>query len=86
MWATAEPVVGDWIAANLGPRGRLEDAGAALRTFGRMVADVPGHVEQFARAMAALERGLEPAPRPSAAPLWVIAAILIWIAIRLGLH
>ena len=58
MWATAEPVVGDWIAQNLGPRGRLEDAGFLLRGFGRALRDAPGHVEQFARAMAALERGL----------------------------
>ena len=86
MWATAEPVVGDWIAANLGPRGRLEDAGAALKALGRMAAEVPGHVEQFARAMAALELRREPAPRLSTAPLWVIAAILVWIAFRLGLH
>ena len=86
MWATAEPVVGDWIAANLGPRGRLEDAGVALKAFGRLVAEVPGHVELFARAMAAVERGQEPAPRLSTAPLWAIVAILIWIAIRLGLH
>ena len=86
MWATAEPVVGDWIAQNLGPRGRLEDVGALLKGFGKAVGDVPGHVEQFVRAMAAIERRLEPPPRPSQAPLWVIAAILIWLAIRLGLH
>ena len=27
MWSTAEPVVGAWIAENLGPIGRIEDAG-----------------------------------------------------------
>ena len=27
MWSTAEPVVGEWIAENLGPRGKIEDAG-----------------------------------------------------------
>jgi ubiquinone biosynthesis protein len=86
MWATAEPVVGGWIAQNVGPLGRLEDAGAALKLAGRLVAEIPGHIDQFARAMAAVERGLEPQARPSSAPLWVIAAILIWIAIRLGLR
>ena len=30
MWSTAEPVVGAWIAENLGPRGRLEDVGRGL--------------------------------------------------------
>ncbi len=29
MWRTAEPVVRGWIERNLGPVGRLEDAGAA---------------------------------------------------------
>ena len=48
MWATAEPVVGDWIAANLGPRGRLEDAGATLRASAARIADAPAHIEQFA--------------------------------------
>jgi ubiquinone biosynthesis protein len=87
MWATAEPVVGGWIVQNLGPRGRLESAGDFLREVGRTLGDLPGHVEQFARAMAALEQGPAPPPRRmSSAPLWVIAAILIWLAIRLGLR
>ena len=30
MWSTSEPVVGAWIAENLGPRGLLEDAGRDL--------------------------------------------------------
>ena len=33
MWATAEPVVGGWIAENLGPRGRLEDVGRTAAEF-----------------------------------------------------
>jgi ubiquinone biosynthesis protein len=87
MWATAEPVVGDWIQQNLGPRGRLEDVGQLLRGIRRTLRDAPGHIEQFARAMSTLERSLQPPPpRTSTAPLWIIAAVLIWIAIRLGLH
>ncbi len=86
MWATAEPVVGEWIQQNLGPRGRLEDAGAAVGEIGRLLSDIPGHIEQFARTMAALEGTLAPPARPSAAPLWVIAVILIWLVIRFGLH
>ena len=30
MWTTAEPVVREWIERNLGPAGRLEQAGEAL--------------------------------------------------------
>ena len=39
MWATAEPVVGGWIAENLGPRGRSRTP-AALRSVG-FLADAP---------------------------------------------
>ena len=84
MWATAEPVVGEWIAANLGPRGRLEDAGAALRAFGRALADAPAKVEQFHRAMQAIERRAPAEMRAATYALWAIAALLLWIAIRLG--
>jgi ubiquinone biosynthesis protein len=86
MWATAEPVVGAWIAENLGPRGRLEDAGAALGVLWRAVAEAPARLEQFARAMETVERGAPPPQRQTTAALWVIALILILIAIKLGLH
>ena len=44
MWKTSEPVVGDWIAGNLGPRGLLVDArdGAnALLALARQAPDLP---------------------------------------------
>jgi ubiquinone biosynthesis protein len=87
MWATAEPVVGGWIAQNLGPRGRLEGAQDFLREIARIAGEMPGRVDQFARAMAALEKPPAPPPRRmSSLPLWIIAAVLVWIAIRLGLR
>ena len=88
MWATAEPVVGGWIAENLGPRGRLEDAREMLGALARALASGPARIEQFARAMEAIERGLAPAPPPRqrTAVLWVIAIILVLIAIKLWLH
>ena len=36
MWSTSEPVVGAWIAENLGPRGRVEDAGRSFSAVGRV--------------------------------------------------
>ena len=41
MWATAEPVVGGWIADNLGPRGRIEDVGGALARLARRCCSTP---------------------------------------------
>jgi ubiquinone biosynthesis protein len=39
MWATAEPVVGGWIADNLGPRGRIEDFGRGISRIARLIGD-----------------------------------------------
>ncbi len=51
MWTTAEPVVREWIERNLGPVGRLEDAGRGARSFANMIANLPeltGRVERVA--------------------------------------
>jgi ubiquinone biosynthesis protein len=87
MWATAEPVVGAWIAENLGPKGRLEDIGAKLRELSRAVMDAPAHIEQFRRTMEALEKKqFSKLDRQISTALWVIVAVLIWIALRLALR
>jgi ubiquinone biosynthesis protein len=48
MWSTAEPVVGTWIAENLGPLRRIEDAGRILSSAGAFLADAPRRLEQIA--------------------------------------
>jgi ubiquinone biosynthesis protein len=48
MWSTAEPVVGAWIAENLGPLRRIEDAGRILSSAGAFLADAPRRLEQIA--------------------------------------
>jgi ubiquinone biosynthesis protein len=48
MWSTAEPVVGAWIAENLGPIGRIEDAGRILSSVAAFMADAPRRLEQIA--------------------------------------
>jgi ubiquinone biosynthesis protein len=55
MWRTAEPVVGEWIAANLGPEGRIADAAEGAASFGRFFGHVPGllaRAEHTAEALA----------------------------------
>jgi ubiquinone biosynthesis protein len=49
MWATAEPVVGSWIAENLGPRGKIEDFGRSLSILAKVVADAPQRLERLGR-------------------------------------
>jgi ubiquinone biosynthesis protein len=49
MWATAEPVVGGWIAENLGPRGKIEDFGRGLALLADIIADAPQRLERVGR-------------------------------------
>jgi ubiquinone biosynthesis protein len=49
MWATAEPVVGGWIAENLGPRGRIEDIGRSLSLLAKLATDAPQRLERLGR-------------------------------------
>jgi ubiquinone biosynthesis protein len=67
MWRTAEPVVRDWIVRNLGPIGRLEEAGRSLRTLAQLVSDLPELAQRSERLVAKLERvadrGIDLSPR-----------------------
>jgi ubiquinone biosynthesis protein len=90
MWATAEPVVGGWIAENLGPRGRIDDVGHALSHFAKLVSEAPSRLDRLASLLeraAEREGSAEPAARRWAATLdfamLVIAAALMWIAFHL---
>ena len=47
MWATSEPVVRAWIAENLGPRGRVEDASRRLASAAAFLADAPQRLEDM---------------------------------------
>ena len=88
MWATAEPVVGGWIAENLGPRGRIEDIGRGVSQLAKLFTEAPPRLERLSRS---LERGEDVAPvapsraqwpRGATASLWIIAAALVWIALH----
>ena len=62
MWKTAEPVVGDWIRDNLGPRGMLEDARdgiSALTSLARQAPDLAARTERLSREIDLMaEHGL----------------------------
>jgi ubiquinone biosynthesis protein len=83
MWTTAEPVVGDWIAQNLGPVGRLEDVRDKLGAFARALAEAPKKVERFEAFLTNMEKAAAEPVELSTVALWVIAVSLIAIAIRL---
>ncbi|MET0169539.1 MAG: AarF/UbiB family protein, partial [Aliihoeflea sp.] len=62
MWKTSEPVVGDWIRGNLGPRGFLEDArdgAGALIALARQAPELALRTERLTREIDAMaENGL----------------------------
>ncbi|MBB6467664.1 2-polyprenylphenol 6-hydroxylase [Aminobacter carboxidus] len=62
MWKTAEPVVGNWIAGNLGPRGLLVDARdgvSALMSLVRQAPDFAARTERLSRQIDLMaENGL----------------------------
>jgi ubiquinone biosynthesis protein len=54
IWSTAEPVVGAWIARNLGPTGRIED-------FVRNLREIARHLEQAPKILENLKEAAEKA-------------------------
>ena len=62
MWKTSEPVVGDWIRHNLGPRGMMEDARdglGALVSLARQAPELAARTERLTREIDAMaENGL----------------------------
>lgn len=55
MWSTADPVVRDWITRNLGPLGKIEDAGRGLRSIAFAAASLPDTVQRAQGVLARLE-------------------------------
>ena len=55
MWTTAEPVVRTWIEDNLGPVGKLHDAGQAVGKFATMVGKLPETMSRAQRTIEMLE-------------------------------
>jgi ubiquinone biosynthesis protein len=41
IWSAAEPVVRAWIEENLGPAGKIQDAGRAVSSLAKFAADLP---------------------------------------------
>ncbi|CAN1571276.1 AarF Predicted unusual protein kinase [Rhabdaerophilaceae bacterium] len=57
MWKTSEPVLRDWIERNLGPVGRIEEAGRDVVTLLRTAKHLPGFVERGEAFFEKAEQG-----------------------------
>jgi ubiquinone biosynthesis protein len=71
MWATAEPVVREWIERNLGPAGQIENVTQGAGEVGRFLGEVPHLLGRAARVTdqldAATRDGIVLAPETVAA-------------------
>jgi ubiquinone biosynthesis protein len=56
MWATAEPVVADWIERYLGPTGQMELAAEGFGALGRLATELPRLAERAERLSAEMDR------------------------------
>lgn len=54
MWVAAEPVARQWIEDNLGPVGRLREAGEGASTIGKILAELPALLTQGQQTAIAL--------------------------------
>jgi ubiquinone biosynthesis protein len=54
MWSAAEPIARKWIEENLGPIGRLREAGEGASTIGKVLADLPALLTQAQHTVVAL--------------------------------
>ena len=55
MWGTADPVVRSWITHNLGPLGKLEEAGRGARSLLGSLVALPDTVVRAQRVLGQLE-------------------------------
>ncbi len=55
VWTTAEPVAGEWIAQNLGPVGKLQDAGRGASALARFAAHLPSLLARGENVLEQLE-------------------------------
>ena len=59
VWTASEPIAREWVENNLGPLGRLKEAGAGAQTLGELILKTPGVLQQAqaaAQGFAAMAR------------------------------
>jgi ubiquinone biosynthesis protein len=87
MWTTSDPVVREWIARNLGPAGRLEQAANSAGTVMHFFGELPGLLARtghlFERLDEITREGLHAAPESIEAKVRSEAAAKRWTTVAL---
>jgi len=89
MWASAEPVVREWIERNLGPIGRIEEAAHEIGGLGRLIGSAPSLLSRAAGTFERLDEqtrdGLVLSPRTvdaigrAGSRRWRWATLALWV-------
>ncbi|MFV0279650.1 MAG: 2-polyprenylphenol 6-hydroxylase [Rhodoblastus sp.] len=89
MWTTAEPVIRSWMVDNLGPAGKVRDAGETLGAAMQALARAPEMLERIDTLTENLRKETRVRAEPRARtldwrtiPLWVLAAAAIFALLR----
>jgi ubiquinone biosynthesis protein len=59
IWKVSEPVVAEWVAANLGPGAKLADVGAGAGALGRLALALPRLADRLETVSLGLSRWAE---------------------------
>ena len=73
IWKTSDPVVRDWIAANLGAKAKIEDAGRSFTEIAKLATHLPKVLADAESALALLGRQAEQGVDLSPASLEALA-------------
>ena len=88
MWKTAEPVVSEWIARNLGPLGKIEDGVGLVGRLFKLAENLPEFAAradamgEALRAKAEADRERQRTLNGLRWPLWIAAIALLILSIR----
>lgn len=78
MWSTAEPVVRAWIEENLGPAGKMRDAGDTMSAALGALARLPQVVDHFDALLTRPSPAPDPWTKRVAYAIWALVAVFIF--------
>ncbi len=88
MWRTAEPVLRDWITRNLGPIGKIEEAGRGIVSLAGILSEAPQFAARARLLLAAMEErelaAMTASTRPAGTSRMLVLGV--WALVALGAY
>jgi ubiquinone biosynthesis protein len=82
MWQLAQPLVEDWMRANLGPEAQMREALADVVDAARLLPTLVREANSLAESLAARET---PPPGRGVSPWWLVATLALGLVLGLAL-